>query len=111
MSSIQEKTVEQLAEHLLKEIPELDEEVVMNIRKHKVDGNIFLQLDEEYLDRLRLKKMIASATEPLTLSETSLASTPSEAAYSYLHMESRTPTTPSVSSVADDTSFSEVILN
>ena len=45
---------------------DVDEAILINIKKHKIDGSLFVQLNDEYLreiapllgDRLRLKNII-----------------------------------------------------
>lgn len=57
-------TVEQLCEYLGEE--DVDEAILISIKKHKIDGLLFVQLNNEYLrdiapllgDRLRLKNII-----------------------------------------------------
>ena len=66
MCSIHMKSVNDLCEFLEIEFPDLEDHVLENVKKHKIDGQTFLQLDEEYLkdvtpllgDRVRLKKVI-----------------------------------------------------
>ena len=58
------KSVEQLCDYLREE--DVDEAILINIKKHKIDGSLFVQLNDEYLreiapllgDRLRLKNII-----------------------------------------------------
>ena len=53
----------------------MSEEVISNIKQHKIDGKIFLQLNEEYLrevapllgDRMKLKQVISEALVPQSL--------------------------------------------
>ena len=74
MTSIQSKDVEDLCLFLELEIPTMDEEVLENIRKHKIDGATFLQLDEQYLkelapllgDRMKLKKIVVAGVEAIS---------------------------------------------
>ena len=57
-------SVEQLCDYLREE--DVDEAILINIKKHKIDGSLFVQLNDEYLreiapllgDRLRLKNII-----------------------------------------------------
>jgi hypothetical protein len=73
-----EKNVEELCCFLQEELDGIDE-VLENVRKHKINGEAFLQLNEEYLrevapllgDRIKLKGLLSKISEP-----TSLASTP-----------------------------------
>ena len=66
MCSIHMKSVNDLCGFLEIEFPDLEDHVLENVKKHKIDGQTFLQLDEEYLkdvtplfgDRVRLKKVI-----------------------------------------------------
>ena len=75
------KSVEELCSYLQDEIC-VDDEVLSNLKKHKIDGETFLQLNEEYLrevapllgDRIKLKRVITSALEP-SLCETPCTST------------------------------------
>lgn len=98
--SFQRKSVSELCDYVSIEYPDIDGEVIQNLRKHKVDGDTFLQLDEEYLkeiapllgifnarmyyydmnsvhtgDRIKLKKMRENKQLPLALSQTSTPST------------------------------------
>ena len=65
------KSVNDLCEFLEIEFSDLEDHVSENIKKHKIDGQTFLQLNEEYLkevapllgDRLKLKKVIAVGVE------------------------------------------------
>ena len=65
------KSVNDLCEFLEIEFPDLEDHVLENIKKHKINGQTFLQLKEEYLkevapplgDRLKLKKVIAAGVE------------------------------------------------
>ena len=74
MAQIHSLSVDGLVDLLEKEIPGLEAAVCDNIRKHKIDGQIFIQLNEEYLrevapllgDRVRLKQIISSSLEPST---------------------------------------------
>ena len=58
------KSVEQLCDYLREE--DVDEAILINIKKHKIDGSLFVQLSDEYLheialllgDRLQLKNII-----------------------------------------------------
>lgn len=69
--------VEELCCYLQEELQGIDD-VLDNIRKHKIDGQIFLQLNEEYLrevapllgDRIKLKMLITKARDPLSVSVT-----------------------------------------
>ena len=101
-AEIENKTVDDLCDFLSQE-QEIDTSVVENIRKHKIDGSIFIQLDEEYLrevapllgDRIRLKRIVASAVEPFSENTTPINA-------SLLSPAIRTPTiTPSVSVSSD----------
>ena len=61
------KSVEELCSYLQDEIC-VDDEVLSNLKKHKIDGETFLRLNEEYLrevapllgDRIKLKRVITS---------------------------------------------------
>ncbi|XP_019862681.1 PREDICTED: uncharacterized protein LOC109591386 [Amphimedon queenslandica] len=74
MAQIHSLSVDGLVDLLQKEIPGLEAAVSDNIRRHKIDGQIFIQLNEEYLreiapllgDRVRLKQIISSSLEPST---------------------------------------------
>ena len=58
------KSVEQLCDYLREE--DVDEAILINIKNHKIDGSLFVQLNDEYLreiapllgDWLRLKNII-----------------------------------------------------
>ncbi len=52
MSSFQGKSVSQLSEYIFSEFRDIDDKVIENLRKNKVDGETFLQLDEEYLKEI-----------------------------------------------------------
>ena len=64
---------------ILSKIPFLTLSVTFwrTLREHKVNGEIFAQLDEEYLrelapllgDRVRLKKIISAAFEPASVTQ------------------------------------------
>ena len=65
------KSVNDLCEFSEIEFPDLEDHVLENIKKHKIDGQTFLQLNEEYPkevapplgDRLKLKKDITAGVE------------------------------------------------
>ena len=75
------KSVNDLCEFLEIEFPDLEDHVLENIKKHKIDGQTFLQLNEEYLkevapplgDRLKLKKVIAAGVERYLYHQASLS--------------------------------------
>ena len=87
MASIQKTTIEELCDFLLTELPDLDCEVLDNINRHKIDGQTFLQLNDDYLkeiapllaDRIKIKKVITAECEAVsgTISCTPVQSTPS----------------------------------
>ena len=52
MASIQKKTIEELCDFLLTELPDLDCELLENINRHKIDGQTFLQLNDDYLKEI-----------------------------------------------------------
>ena len=64
MEQVKDKDPNGLCCLLQELVPDVDSEVFENIKRHKITGDIFLQLDEEYLreiapslgDRIRLKK-------------------------------------------------------
>ncbi len=74
MVSIQSKDVEDLCQFLELELPSLDEDVIESMRRHKIDGVTFLQLNEEYLrelapllgDRMKLKRIITAGFEAIS---------------------------------------------
>ena len=76
---LEDKSIEGLCDYLSTEITSISEDVLSNLRRHKVDGKIFVQLNKEYLrevapllgDRLKLKKGISEAFEPHHLPATS----------------------------------------
>lgn len=78
MEQVKDKDPNGLCCLLQELVPDVDSEVFENIKRHKITGDIFLQLDEEYLreiapllgDRIRLKKIISSSLEPVSLAST-----------------------------------------
>ena len=82
MANIAGKNIDELCAFLKSTVPDLESGVIQNIKLHKISGELFLQLSEEYLreiapllgDRLQLRKIISGAHEPLTpLSEGSVS--------------------------------------
>ena len=69
---LEDKSIKELCDYLPTEITDISEDVLSNLRRHKVDGKIFVKLNEEYprevapllRDRLKLKKVISEALEP-----------------------------------------------
>ena len=78
MSCIENKDVDELCDFIKDSIPDIKCDVLENFKRHKVNGEIFAQLDEEYLrelapllgDRVRLKKIISAAFEPASVTQT-----------------------------------------
>ena len=74
MVSIQLKDVEDLCQFLELELPSLDKDVIESMRRHKIDGVTFLQLNEEYLrelapllsDRMKLKRIVTAGFEAIS---------------------------------------------
>ena len=104
---LENKSIEELCDYLFMEITDISEDVLSNLRQHKVDGKIFVQLNEEYLrevapllgDRLKLKKGISEALEPQPLPANQYISP----------NQSGTPlVTPNTSFTGDDDSYIEV---
>ena len=68
------KSVEEVCEYLYDSIHDIDESVLDNIRKHKIDGSILMQLNEEYLrevvplvgDRVKVRQLISKSLESET---------------------------------------------
>jgi hypothetical protein len=85
MANICGKSMNELCDYLSIVIPDLDLSVIENIKKHKINGELFLQLTEEYMreiapllgDRIKLKRIISTALEPATPVSSSI-STPSQ---------------------------------
>ena len=44
---LEDKSIEELCDYLSTEITDISEDVLGNLRRHKVDGMIFVQLNEE----------------------------------------------------------------
>ena len=73
-------TPQEISDFVKNEIPGLSEDVLTSIVSHKIDGEVFLALNEEYLreiapflgDRIKLKKVI-SDTQNSTAASPSLA--------------------------------------
>lgn len=61
----------QVCDYLKQEIPTLSQEVLRKLEEHKVDGEVFLGLNDEYLrevapllgDRLKIKRVIRFTLE------------------------------------------------
>lgn len=61
---------EEVSSFLKKEVPGISQSILESLSTQKIDGEVFLELDEEYLrefaplvgDRLKLKKAIRKAT-------------------------------------------------
>ena len=78
------ESVEDPCSYLLTQIPDLDNTVLDNFRKHRIDGQVFLQLNDEYLrevtpllgDRIKLKTVLAAVVEPASVTESPLCSSP-----------------------------------
>ena len=59
----------QVCDYLKLELPTLSQEVLRKLEEHKIDGEVFLGLNDEYLrevapllgDRLKIKRVIYSA--------------------------------------------------
>lgn len=66
---IESLSTEDLCFYLKQEIPSLSEDVFKLLNEHKIDGGLFLELDDEYLkevapllgDRLKLKRVMKTA--------------------------------------------------
>ena len=66
MEKLELATAEEVSDFLATNIPEIDEAILDNFRKHKIDGSVFVQLTDEYLrelapllgDRLKIKRLV-----------------------------------------------------
>lgn len=66
---------EDVKRYLQKEIPTLSESVLENILKEKIDGEAFVEMDDDYLreiaplggDRIKMKKVIRKAKSSVTI--------------------------------------------
>ena len=75
--AVDQMSVEELCCYIQEELQGIGD-VLDNIRKHKIDGETFLQLNEEYLrevapllgDRIKLKTLITKARNPLSVNVT-----------------------------------------
>ena len=69
MANFQALTCESVCAYLKENIPNLSDGVVEKVKEHKIDGEVFLALDDDYLreiapllgDRLKMKRVIADA--------------------------------------------------
>ena len=60
---------DEVCDFLKEQIPSISDNIVQKIKEHKIDGDIFLALNDEYLreiapllgDRLKMKHAIATA--------------------------------------------------
>lgn len=65
----------ELCDQLKKQIPSLSETILHQIEENKIDGEVFFSLDDESLrelapligDRLKLRKLITSARETVSV--------------------------------------------
>ena len=65
------RSTEDLCHFLSESFPDIDESILDNIRRHKIDGSVFMQLNEEYLrevapllgDRIKLKNIISKSLD------------------------------------------------
>ena len=110
--ALQDKSIDELCDYLSTEITDISEDVLSNFRMHKIDGNLFLQLNEEYLreiaplvgDRMKLKKVLSVALEPFP-------ATPITSPCQYdSPNQSTTPLITPTTSYAGDDSYIEVKL-
>lgn len=70
MAVFEQYTPEEVCEFLRNQAPNLSEEVLDRIIDHKIDGEVFLELNDEYLseisplvgDRFKIKKAINAAS-------------------------------------------------
>ena len=70
MAAFGQYTAEEVCDFLKERVPSLSRNVLDLILEHKIDGEVFLELNDDYLreicplvgDRLKIKKVIASAT-------------------------------------------------
>ena len=77
MSCVENKDVDELCDFIKDSILDIECDVLENFKRHNVNGEIFAQLDEEYLrelppllgDRVRLK-IISAAFEPASVTQT-----------------------------------------
>ena len=59
----------EIREYVKEHIPSISDEILENFKEHKIDGSVFLELNDEYLremaprlgDRLKLKGIITRA--------------------------------------------------
>lgn len=67
MEDLESATVEEICEYLIKSIPGIDEDIIENFKRHKIDSSVFIQLTDEYLrelapllgDRLKIKRAVS----------------------------------------------------
>ena len=68
MAGFEKFSCSQVCDYLTRELPTLSKDVLRNIEDHKIDGEVFLALNEEYLrevapllgDRLKVRRVICS---------------------------------------------------
>ena len=69
MANFEALTYELVCAYLKENIPNLSDGVVEKVKEHKIDGEVFLALDDDYLreiapllgDRLKMKRVITDA--------------------------------------------------
>ena len=62
-------SAEEICTYMREQIPSISDEILERFEEHKIDGSVFLELNDEYLreiaprlgDRLKLKRIIAKA--------------------------------------------------
>ena len=60
---------EEICAYVKEQIPSISDEILERFKEHKIDGSVFLELNDEYLreiaprlgDRLKLKRIITRA--------------------------------------------------
>lgn len=62
-------SAEEICTYVKEQIPSISDEILEKFEEHKIDGSVFLELNDEYLreiaprlgDRLKLKRIIVKA--------------------------------------------------
>lgn len=75
-SKFEDLSPEEVCIVLQQEIPTLSEDILKRIVEHKIDGEVFLGLNDEYLreiapllgDRLKLRRVLASTLDEVSVS-------------------------------------------